>query len=155
MMKEFVTAQQVTSNKQLDQLKDFLRVNQLPVEDIRLGNGLYLAYYNSVDELVGSGGMEFYGDRSLLRSLAVSQGLRGQALGQQIVRDLIGEAKIKGVHEVFLLTQTAFFFFLKLGFKEVDRKDVPPAIRASTEFSQVCPSSAHVMKLVLDNSLDS
>ena len=86
---------------------------------------------------------------ALLRSLAVSQTMRSQSLGKQIVEDLIQQVKSKGIKEIYLLTLTAYYFFLKLGFSEVYRDAVPQEIKSSTEFSQVCPTSARVMKLVL------
>jgi amino-acid N-acetyltransferase len=148
-MKEFVVQQQVKTDKELQSLKNFLQVNQLPADDLQLKNSLLLTYYNADDALVGSGGLEFYQDKTLLRSLAVSPELRGQQLGKQIVQDLLQQAREAGMNEVYLLTQTAFFFFQKLGFKEVQRDLVPAEIKASSEFSQVCPSTAQVMKLLL------
>lgn len=148
-MKEFVVLQHVKTDKELESLKNFLKVNQLPADDLQLKNSLLLTYYNADDTLVGSGGLEFYESKALLRSLAVSPELRGQQLGKQIVQDLLQQAQEAGMNEMYLLTQTAFFFFQKLGFTEVQRDLVPAEIKASSEFSQVCPSSAQVMKLVL------
>lgn len=148
-MKEFIVLQHVKTDKELESLKNFLKVNQLPADDLQLKNSLLLTYYNADDTLVGSGGLEFYESKALLRSLTVSPELRGQQLGKQIVQDLLQQAREAGMNEVYLLTQTAFFFFQKLGFTEVQRDLVPAEIKASSEFSQVCPSSAQVMKLVL------
>jgi len=148
-MKEFIVQQQVKTDKELESLKKFLQVNQLPADDLQLKNSLLLTYYNADDTLVGSGGLEFYERKALLRSLAVSPELRGQQLGKQIVQDLLQQARETGMNEVYLLTQTAFFFFQKLGFTEVQRDLVPAEIKASSEFSQVCPSTAQVMKQVL------
>jgi amino-acid N-acetyltransferase len=148
-MKEFITSQIVNTEKELIALKDFLKINQLPYNDIHLNDCFFLTYFNSLDELVGCGGLEFYGENVLLRSLAVNQGLRGQLLGKQIVQDLIEQVKQKGLKEIYLLTQSALFFFLKFGFIEINREEVPAEILVSTEFSTECPSSAHVMKLVL------
>jgi amino-acid N-acetyltransferase len=148
-MKEFVVLQHVKTEKELESLKNFLKVNQLPADDLQLKNSLLLTYYNADDTLVGSGGLEFYEGKALLRSLAVSPELRGQQLGKQIVQDLLQQARETGMNEVYLLTQTAFFFFQKLGFAEVQRDLVPAEIKASSEFSQMCPSTAQVMKLVL------
>ena len=88
-MKEFVASQQVKTEKELEALKKFLLVNQLPATDLKLENSLLLTYYNADDVLVGSGGLEFYGDKALLRSLAVSPELRSQQHGKQIVEDLL------------------------------------------------------------------
>lgn len=148
-MKEFVVLQHVKAEKELESLKKFLKVNQLPADDLQLKNRLLLTYYNADDTLVGSGGLEFYKRKALLRSLAVSPELRGQQLGKQIVQDLLQQAREADINEVYLLTQTAFFFFQKLGFTEVQRDLVPAEIKASSEFSQLCPSTAQVMKLVL------
>jgi len=148
-MKEFITQQIVKSQKELDVLRNFLRLNQLPADDLRLADSLYLTYYDSSEELVGSGGLELYGDKALLRSLAVSQTIRSQSLGRQIMEDLLQQVRSKDIKEIYLLTQTAWYFFLKLGFKEVNREEVPDEIRNSTEFSQVCPGSARVMRLML------
>jgi amino-acid N-acetyltransferase len=149
-MKEYITHQLLKTEKELAVLCDFLRTNQLPADDLKLTDSLYLAYYDSHDNLVGSGGLEFYGDKTLLRSLAVSQALRSQSLGKQIVGDLIEQVKLNGKKEIYLLTTTAFYFFLKFGFTEVNRNDVPDVIKTSSEFSQVCPASARVMKLIIN-----
>jgi amino-acid N-acetyltransferase len=148
-MKEYVTQQLVKSDRELNSLRDFLKANQLPADDLKLSDSLYLTYYDSNEALVGSGGLEFYGDKALLRSLAVSQAMRSQSQGKQIVEDLIEQVKSKGIKEIYLLTLTAYYFFLKLGFTEINREAVPEEIKSSTEFSQVCPSSARVMRLMI------
>lgn len=148
-MKEFVVHHAVESEKELESLKQFLRGNNLPAEDLSLSNSLFLAFYNTHEILVGSGGLEFYDNLALLRSLAVSQELRGQQLGKEIVGQLLTEARNRNVHEVYLLTQTASFFFQKLGFKPIERSQVPAAIQKSSEFASVCPTSAEVLKLNL------
>ena len=148
-MKEFIVQQRVSSAKELNAMKDFLQVNQLPADDLHLDNSLLLTYYNADDALMGTGGLEFYGSKALLRSLAVSPELRGQQLGKQIVNDLLQHARLAGIQEIYLLTETAFYFFQKLGFTEVLRDQVPEVIKASSEFTHLCPSTAQVMKLVL------
>jgi amino-acid N-acetyltransferase len=148
-MKEFVVHHVIDSDKELDSLKEFLHSNNLPTEDISLNSGLFLAYYNTHDVLVGSGGLEFYNNLALLRSLAVSPELRGQQVGKEIVSQLLEAAKQRGISEVYLLTQTASFFFQKIGFKPVTRENVPDAIQKSSEFATVCPASADVLMLKL------
>lgn len=148
-MKEFIVHHPVATEKELEMLQAFLTANQLPANDLTLGNNLLLVYFNTHESLVGSGGLEFYDDLALLRSLAVSPELRGQQLGKEIVADLLEAAKEKNIREVYLLTQTASFFFQKLGFKPVSRESVPEAIQRSSEFANVCPASAEVLKLRL------
>lgn len=148
-MKEFITQQRVKSDRELDSLRDFLRANQLPADDLKRIDSIYVTYYDSNDQMVGSGGLEYYGDKALLRSLAVSQAMRSQSLGKQIVADLVQLVKEKDIKEIYLLTLTAYYFFLKLGFTEINRDEVPQEIKSSTEFSHVCPASARVMRLIL------
>jgi len=148
-MKEFITRQLVKSDRELDSLRDFLRANQLPADDLKRIDSTYVTYYDSNEEMVGSGGLEYYADKALLRSLAVSQTMRSQSLGKQIVADLVQLVKEKDIKEIYLLTLTAYYFFLKLGFTEINRDEVPQEIKSSTEFSHVCPASARVMRLIL------
>lgn len=148
-MKEFVVHHEIQSETELESLKQFLRGNNLPADDIALANSLFLVYYNTHEVLVGSGGLEFYHNFALLRSLAVSQEIRGQQLGKEIVDQLLKEARQRNVREVYLLTQTASFFFQKIGFKPIDRKSVPDAIQKSGEFATVCSPSAEVLMLKL------
>jgi amino-acid N-acetyltransferase len=149
-MREFIIQQVIKTKRELDSLRVFLGINQLPADDLSLNDSLYLTYYDSNEDLVGSGGLEFYGDKTLLRSLAVNQAMRSQSLGKQIVEDLIQQVKANGKKEIYLLTTTAYYFFLKFGFKEVSRDEVPEEVKSSTEFSQICPASAHVMRLAVN-----
>lgn len=122
-----------------------LKENKLPYQDIKLDNNLFVSYHNDLGQLVGSGGLEFYSEFALLRSVAVGESQRGKTLGTEIVNDLLDRAKAKSVKEIFLLTETAHDFFLKRGFQDVSRETVPLEVRASSEFSSVCPVSAACM----------
>jgi len=74
---------------------------------------------------------------------------RGCGIGQALVRDRLGWAERAGLQAIYLLTTTAAGYFPKLGFVPVERAAVPAEIRASGEFSNVCPSSAVVMHRAL------
>lgn len=136
----------VNSQHSLDEILELLRVCKLPYKDIRLENSLFVSYYDDSREIIGSGGLEFYSPYALLRSVAVRESERGRSIGKHIVNDLIDRAKKNGVHEVYLLTETAHDFFLNWGFRDVGRENVPGKIKASPEFASVCPSSAMVMR---------
>jgi hypothetical protein len=45
----------------------------------------------------------------------------------------------------YLLTTSAADFFAHLGYKRVDRGEAPENIRATSEFSQLCPVSSVLM----------
>lgn len=135
----------ITSQGLLDDVIELLRVSKLPYQDLRLKNNVFVSYHNGEGKMIGSGGLEFYSGYALLRSVAVEEKLRGKSIGQKIVSDLLARAKEKLIKEVYLLTETAHDFFLKRGFRDIARESVPAEIKASTEFSSVCPVSSVVM----------
>ncbi len=110
-------------------------------------SNFFLAFRDDV--LIGSAGLERYGDTALLRSVAVASTERGHSLGQVLVRQALAYAASLGVRHVVLLTTTAADFFLRFGFQPISRARVPLAAQASVEFQEACPTSATVMSLVL------
>jgi N-acetylglutamate synthase-like GNAT family acetyltransferase len=102
------------------------------------------------EDLLGSVGLERYGEASLLRSLAVASTERGQGLGQALVCQALEQAQRLGLKQVVLLTTTAADFFSRFGFHPINRADVPLSAQASIEFREACPASATVMSLTLE-----
>jgi amino-acid N-acetyltransferase len=49
------------------------------------------------------------------------------------------------LNNIYLLTTTAENFFKKYGFANADRTKAPDAIRTTSEFSSLCPSTAVFM----------
>lgn len=129
----------------LVELRAFLQKNRLPFEDINLEGSLYFAYRDEDNTLLVSGGLELFGKYALLRSVAVAENERGKNLGKRIVDELIEKARNLKIEAIFLLTETAQDFFLKKGFQDIERSEVPEAVRNSTQFASVCPSSAVCM----------
>jgi amino-acid N-acetyltransferase len=135
----------VEQHQALDEIRSLLKSNKLPYQDLQLENNLFVSYHDGLGNVIGSGGLEFYSNYALLRSVAVDESQRGNAFGKEIVKDLLSRAKNKSVKEIFLLTETAHDFFLKRGFKDVSRENVPQEVKASSEFASVCPASAACM----------
>lgn len=100
-------------------------------------------------DMVGLAGFEVYTEYGLLRSVAVSSGWRGRGVGRLLVGDRAAAAKSRGLAALYALTTTAPGFFAGLGFSVADRDDVPAAVRASPEFSSICPDTAVVLCLGL------
>jgi amino-acid N-acetyltransferase len=96
--------------------------------------------------IVGVAAVESYGDAALLRSVAVAAAARGRGCGRAMIEAALAAAGALGAHEVFLLTTTAEGYFPRFGFERVDRRDVPPPVQASVEFTSACPASAVVMR---------
>ena len=91
-------------------------------------------------------GIEIYGDIGLLRSLAVAPELRGKGYGKVLLAKLEEHAQANGVRELYLLTESAQLFFKKHGFDCIDRKKAPGAIATTSQFSDLCPENATLMK---------
>jgi amino-acid N-acetyltransferase len=139
----------VRSEEEFNDLKAFLRQSKLPYQDIAPGKSVFQVFVNDAGKIIASGGIEFYSGYALLRSLAVAQEHQGKSIGREMVNDLLRRARSKSAMEVFLLTETAPDYFRKLGFNDRSRDSVPDAIKISSEFSTVCPTSAVCLSMTL------
>lgn len=122
-----------------------LRAEKLPVDDLPIDMSAFLVA-RSVSGIAGAIGMELYGQYALLRSMVVSPKERNKGIAGQLVRALESSAAGKHVNTIYLLTETADKYFARKGYTLVQRDEVPEALKASSEFSHVCPSTAIVMR---------
>ena len=130
----------------LDAVRRLLGEAQLPTADLTeahlesfLGRGTGAA----PDAVVG---LEIYPPVALLRSLAVKVDARGHGLGSALLADAERYARERDVKEIYLLTATAEEFFANAGYERVPRDSAPAAIRATQEFSSLCPASSALMR---------
>lgn len=65
--------------------------------------------------------------------------------GTALCDRLEDRASADGVETLYLLTTTAAEFFADRGYVAVERSGAPDAIRGTTEFADLCPSSATCM----------
>ncbi len=117
----------------------------LPVADLPHALDTFLISKTET-EVVGSVGLELYGNYALLRSLAVHPRQQGTGMGKALYQAAVNMALQQGIRELYLVTTTAAPFFEKQGFQQVDRVNVPPAIGRTSQFSGICPASATVMR---------
>ncbi|MFZ6008703.1 MAG: arsenic resistance N-acetyltransferase ArsN2 [Bacteroidota bacterium] len=144
-----LTYKMINDPESFEAFRSLLKSSNLPADDLDFKKDLLVGYYEG-GALVGTGGLEIYGAYALLRSLSVRMGIRGKSVGTAITEYLLTEAKKKNLKGIFLLTETAHGFFLKKGFKDVPRDKVPDEVKASSEFSHVCPTTAAVMYLAIN-----
>jgi amino-acid N-acetyltransferase len=122
-----------------------LRREHLPLDGLReYPQHMFVARADG--RVIGCASIELYGDAALLRSVVVAAEYRRDGVGASLVGAALRFAERTGIWSVFLLTTTAEHYFPQFGFTVVDRADVPPAVRASTEFARACPSSAIIMR---------
>ncbi len=122
-----------------------LQQDGLPAEDISEPGRSFWRFENPTGEIVGFGGLEFYGSMALLRSVVVMPQVRRQGIGQKIVHQLLRCARDMGIIEIYLLTTTAQAFFEAQGFEAIDRRNVPAEILATRQAAQLCPGSAIIL----------
>jgi len=132
----------------VDAIKQLLEVNELPLEGVDDHWKTFVVARDG-ETLVGCGGSEAYSNAALIRSIAVEPTHRNRGIARMIVRQLLDRLSAIGVREFYLLTTTAQDYFKKRGFKKCDRDEVNPQLLASREFQNACPSSATVMRLVM------
>jgi amino-acid N-acetyltransferase len=136
----------LASPNELSEIVDLLNASHLPTRDVRTANNLEFWCARDAGALAGVFGLERFADGGLLRSLAVDPKHRNKGLGKRLTQALEAHCAKTGVHTVILLTETARDFFLRCGYKVINRNDAPPRVIASQEFRSLCPASAICMR---------
>ncbi|MBI5577242.1 MAG: N-acetyltransferase [Deltaproteobacteria bacterium] len=88
----------------------------------------YFVCVEDGDEVIGSAAVHImWEDLAEVRSLAVREDRMGQRVGTQLVEACVSEAIVLGISRVFALTYKPVFFE-KLGFRRVDKAELPHKI---------------------------
>ena len=125
----------------------------LPVRDLDSSKmTLFFVARSDRGQCLGAIGLECFGTVGLLRSLVVANRARGLGLGRRLVARLEQYAVNRGITELWLLTIDADNFFRSIDFVTVNRSDAPESIRSTTEFSDLCPASAFLMRKILSTN---
>jgi len=125
-------------------VEDLLTKANLPVEGVKKAIGLFVVAENN-GKVVGVAGVERCGDFGLLRAVAVDPAVRNRGVGTAMTEWLIADSEASGIRALYLLTTTAEDYFPSFGFEKMARDTVPAEIKESSEFKDICPSSATVM----------
>lgn len=137
--------------EQFAEIRQLLSACELPASDISPSRSLLFYGCRSEGKLIGVVGLEVYGPIALLRSLAVAPSHRDHGRGRSLVAFAEAQAVSLGVEALYLLTTTAEAFFSKLGYSPVSREEAPSSIKATTQFSSLCPASSALMSKRLRN----
>lgn len=139
-----------TPSEKLSEIMALLTLANLPVNDI--GENVELFALEINEQIIATAGLETNGRIGLLRSVSVLESQKGKGYGLLIVQKLEKYAKNQGIKELYLLTTTAQEFFeKKCNYEVTERIHVPTEIQSSQQFASVCPSSAVVMKKVIQS----
>lgn len=87
--------------------------------------------------LVGAGGLEFYGEDAVLRSVVVDPAARGLGLGLDIGRLLEKDAFASGARDVYLFTMHAHGFWQRLGYTDLALEQWPEMVRQNWQYQFV------------------
>ena len=115
-------------------IKALLRESGLPHGDIQSARLDRFLVVRDGARIAGVAGMEPCGAAALLRSLAVGPGYRGFGFASKLLAGIEEQAKAEGTRALYLLTTTAEGFFEKKGYRRIDRRDAPEAIRSMPQF---------------------
>ena len=116
----------------------------LPISDLEKGHQKFWGAFQG-EVLVGVIAWERAGTDALVRSFTVAATRRGVGWGRQLYQTLEDAARAEGVSRLVLLTETAQGFFAAQDFAVVDRQDLSPEVRATDEFTSLCPEAAVAM----------
>jgi len=117
----------------------------LPVEDLTEERLEEFFQAGDPSAPIGMVGLELSPPHGLLRSLVVEPHARSGGLGSRLLAHAEAHARSRGVRSLYLLTTTAEAFFGARGYVRADRREAPPFIRSSPEFTALCPESAAFM----------
>jgi amino-acid N-acetyltransferase len=136
------------SARDLAGVEDLLTKTKLPLGGV---NVLIDSFIVAEDDgrVMGVAGVERHGEYGLLRSVAVDPAVQGRGVGRALVERLIAESRENGIVELYLLTTTAEKYFPVFGFTKINREATPVEIQETGEFTDLCPSTATVMRRVL------
>jgi amino-acid N-acetyltransferase len=130
--------------------RELLVSSHLPIDDIDDATITFVGAFDGA-ELVGVVALQDCAGTGLLRSLAVTAKFRERGIARQLCEYVFALAAERNLQSLWLLTTSAKDYFTRYDFESVPRDAAPPAIRASAQFTSLCPSSAHVMRRLSSN----
>jgi SAM-dependent methyltransferase len=124
-------------------VRALLREAGLPADVDACGDDLLVARH--AGRVVGCIGMERRDACALFRSLAVAPDYRGLGLAHRLYQALEARAVALGVTQACLLTATIRPLAERWGFRRVERCELPPALRDTSELRAACCATAQAM----------
>lgn len=111
----------------------------------RLGGTVVSAESPQPDRIDATACVVLQDGLGILRSVAVRKALQGKGLGVLAVAAAVAEARAATARHLSLFTETAPAFFERLGFRKMDRSELPESVRTSRHAEEECAESATAM----------
>jgi amino-acid N-acetyltransferase len=104
--------------------------------------------------VIACGGVEFYGESAVIRSVVVDPEAQGLGLGRRIAEQLMDKIREHGGADIYLVTADALPFWQHMGFSELSFDDWAEDPRACWQFQFVSQNlellpGIHTMRCVL------
>ena len=126
-------------------MADLLRAAGLHADDLGHHEPTTVWTAMANGRIAGAATLEQYECYGLLRSVVVAEPHRGHGWARLLTENALSAARKEELVAVYLLTETAADYFFGLGFVAIGRQAVPPIVRQSTEFADLCPDTAIAM----------
>jgi N-acetylglutamate synthase-like GNAT family acetyltransferase len=123
-----------------DRIGGLLRAAGLGLDETSATAGTVVAVEGT--ELLATAAVEVEGLEGYLRSVAVTERVRGAGLGALVSAAAARDAARRGARRLFLVTEGAERFFGRLGFESLDRDSLPAWVR---ERSTGCSETSTAM----------
>lgn len=122
-----------------------LSATDLPVDDL---SDPAIELHAAIDggRLLGVVGLQWLDGTALLRSLAVEHAGRDRGVGAKLCEAAERAARERALASLWLLTTSARDYFIRRGYQVAPRDEAPPSVRATAQFTSLCPSTAVVMR---------
>ena len=131
-----------------NEIRNLLTANRLPVQGA-LNHLMHFVVATENGRVVGTIGMEVYGDIGLIRSLVVASNMRGKSVAKRLLLSLIERARAKQIGALYLLSGPIDGLFFDNGFEKMARADMPTKLYVSSELQGAGSSSTIALRLIL------
>jgi amino-acid N-acetyltransferase len=84
--------------------------------------------------VIACGGVERYENCAVIRSVVVDPAARGEGIGGEVAQRLMAAARVAGATDLYLFTELAHPFWLRLGFADVAFEAWKPPARANWQY---------------------
>ena len=134
-----------TESIHLQEVEKLLLTVNLPIEGVKESfSNFFIAQKKNM--IIGCAGIEIYEEVGLLRSVAIIPSSQKQGIGQMMVNKIEEFAIEEGIKNLYLLTDTAEQFFLRLNYKKIARERTDSRIKQTIEFTTICTSATVMVK---------